>query len=46
MADPVEHEGLLRMANRDAALLLERDPKLESERGRAVRLLLRRRRPG
>ena len=29
------------MANRDAAHLLERDPKLESERGRAIRLLLR-----
>ncbi len=41
LADPVEHEGLLRMASRDAAVLLERDPRLESERGRAVRLLLR-----
>ena len=41
LADPVEHEGLLHMAARDAALLLERDPKLEGERGRAVRLLLR-----
>jgi ATP-dependent DNA helicase RecG len=41
LADPVEHEGLLRMANRDAAVLLERDPKLTSERGHAVRLLLR-----
>ena len=41
LADPVEHEGLLRMANRDAAHLLERDPKLESERGQAIRLLLR-----
>jgi ATP-dependent DNA helicase RecG len=41
LADPVEHEGLLRMASRDAALLLERDPKLEAPRGRAVRLLLR-----
>ena len=41
MADPVEHEGLLRMANRDAMHLLERDPKLESERGLAIRLLLR-----
>jgi ATP-dependent DNA helicase RecG len=37
----VEHEGLLRMASRDAAVLLERDPKLVSERGRAIRLLLR-----
>ncbi len=41
LADPVEHEGLLRMANRDAAVLLERDPKLTTERGRAIRLLLR-----
>jgi ATP-dependent DNA helicase RecG len=41
LADPVEHEGLLRMASRDAALLLERDPKLTTERGRAIRLLLR-----
>jgi ATP-dependent DNA helicase RecG len=41
LADPVEHEGLLRMASRDAAVLLERDPKLTSERGRAIRLLLR-----
>ena len=41
LADPVEHEGLLHMAHRDAALLLSRDPKLESERGRAVRVLLR-----
>jgi ATP-dependent DNA helicase RecG len=40
LADPVEHEGLLRMANRDAALLLERDPGLTSERGMAVRVLL------
>jgi len=41
LADPVEDEGLLHMANKDAALLLERDPKLEGERGRAVRTLLR-----
>jgi ATP-dependent DNA helicase RecG len=41
LADPVEHEGLLHMADRDAAVLLARDPKLESERGRAVRVLLR-----
>jgi ATP-dependent DNA helicase RecG len=41
LADPVEHEGLLRTANRDAAVLLERDPRLESARGGAVRLLLR-----
>ncbi|HVC62520.1 MAG TPA: ATP-dependent DNA helicase RecG [Acetobacteraceae bacterium] len=41
LADPVDHEGLLHMADRDAAVLLARDPKLESERGRAVRVLLR-----
>ena len=29
------------MAHRDAALLVQRDPRLESERGRAVRVLLR-----
>ena len=41
LADPVEHEGLLEMAHRDAAVLLLRDPGLTSERGRAVRWLLR-----
>jgi ATP-dependent DNA helicase RecG len=41
LADPIQHEGLLHMANRDAAALLQRDPKLTSERGRAVRVLLR-----
>jgi ATP-dependent DNA helicase RecG len=41
LADPVEHEPLLHMANRDAAVLLSRDPKLETERGQAIRVLLR-----
>ena len=41
LADPVEHEGLLDMAHRDAAVLLLRDPGLTSERGQAVRWLLR-----
>ncbi|MBN9560054.1 MAG: ATP-dependent DNA helicase RecG [Alphaproteobacteria bacterium] len=41
LAHPVEHEDLLHMANRDAALLLHRDPTLTSVRGRAVRVLLR-----
>jgi ATP-dependent DNA helicase RecG len=41
LADPVEHEGLLHMAHRDATLLLQKDPGLTSERGRAVRVLLR-----
>ncbi len=41
LADPVEHEGLLDMAHRDAAVLLSRDPGLTSERGQAIRWLLR-----
>ncbi len=41
LAHPVEHEGLLHMAHRDAALLLEKDPKLSGPRGLAVRILLR-----
>jgi ATP-dependent DNA helicase RecG len=41
LADPVEHEPLLHMAHQDAMVLLSRDPKLETERGRAVRVLLR-----
>ena len=41
LADPVEHEGLLDMAHRDAAVLLLRDPGLTSDRGQAVRWLLR-----
>jgi ATP-dependent DNA helicase RecG len=41
IADPVAHEHLLHIANRDAAVLLDRDPRLVSDRGRAVRLLLR-----
>jgi ATP-dependent DNA helicase RecG len=41
LAHPVEHEGLLLMADRDAALLLHRDPKLTEPRGLAVRRLLR-----
>jgi ATP-dependent DNA helicase RecG len=41
IADPVEDDGLIAMAARDAELLLQKDPKLASERGAAVRLLLR-----
>jgi ATP-dependent DNA helicase RecG len=41
LADPEQHERLLEIAHRDATLLLERDPRLETERGRAVRLLMR-----
>ncbi len=40
VADPIGDEKLLHMAARDAALLLERDAGLTSERGRAARLLL------
>ncbi len=40
LADAEKHEGLLPMARQDAVLLLQRDPRLESERGRAVRVLL------
>jgi ATP-dependent DNA helicase RecG len=40
LADPVDHEHLLHMAHRDAAVLLSRDPKLDTPRGRAIRLLL------
>jgi ATP-dependent DNA helicase RecG len=41
LADVIEHEGLLHMASRDAAVLLQNDPKLTSIRGRAIRVLLR-----
>ncbi len=40
LADPAEDEGLLHMADQDAELLVQKDPKLESKRGRAVRVLL------
>jgi ATP-dependent DNA helicase RecG len=40
LADPIEHEGLLHMAHRDAALLLEKDPGLKTPRGLAIRTLL------
>ena len=40
LADPEKHEGLLNMARQDAVLLLQRDPRLESERGAAVKILL------
>jgi len=41
LADPEQHERLIAIASRDAAVLLERDPRLESERGQALRLLMR-----
>jgi ATP-dependent DNA helicase RecG len=40
LADPEKHEALLNMARQDAVLLLQRDPRLESERGEAVKVLL------
>ncbi len=41
IADPIEDEGLLHMAGRDAELLLQKDPRLDkTERGRAARMLL------
>ena len=41
LADPEQHERLLEIAAKDAAVLLDRDPMLESGRGRAVRPLMR-----
>ncbi|HJS88037.1 MAG TPA: ATP-dependent DNA helicase RecG, partial [Acetobacteraceae bacterium] len=41
LADPIAHEGLLHMASRDAALLIEKDPTLTEPRGQAARVLLR-----
>jgi ATP-dependent DNA helicase RecG len=41
LADADVHEHLLHMAHRDAAVLLSRDPKLETVRGQAVRVLLK-----
>jgi ATP-dependent DNA helicase RecG len=41
LSDPEAQDGMLRMANQDAELLLQRDPSLTSERGMAARLLLR-----
>ena len=41
LSDPEAQDGMLRMANQDAAVLLDRDPRLESPRGLAARLLLR-----
>ena len=41
LVDSERHERLLEIAHQDAAVLLERDPRLESERGQAVRLLMR-----
>ncbi len=40
LADLEQHERLLQIANKDAAVLLEREPKLDGARGEGVRLLL------
>jgi ATP-dependent DNA helicase RecG len=40
LADPEQHERLVQIAARDAALILERHPKLEGERGSALKTLL------
>lgn len=40
LADPEAHEDLLAMARQDAVMLLQTDPKLERERGKAMRILL------
>lgn len=40
LAHPEQHEALLDLARKDAVLLLNRDPRLESERGAAVKVLL------
>jgi len=40
LADVESHSELLPMANQDATMLLERDPRLESSRGQAIRVLL------
>ena len=40
LADLATHEELVGLAHDDARLVLERDPLLESERGRALRVLL------
>ncbi|MCK8782862.1 ATP-dependent DNA helicase RecG [Roseomonas sp. NAR14] len=40
LADPQQDADLFAIAHKDAALLLEKDPPLESPRGRAARLLL------
>jgi ATP-dependent DNA helicase RecG len=40
IADPERQAGLMAIAQSDARALLEQDPRLESERGRAARVLL------
>jgi ATP-dependent DNA helicase RecG len=40
LADLAQHAALVALAHDDARLVLERDPRLDSERGRAPRILL------
>ena len=40
LADPAIHGPLLEIARKDARVALQRDPGLESDRGRALRILL------
>ncbi|RKK04922.1 ATP-dependent DNA helicase RecG [Pseudoroseomonas wenyumeiae] len=40
LVDPQRHGGLIKMAHKDAELLLQKDPGLSSPRGQAARLLL------
>ena len=40
LADPEESGELLTMARQDAVMTLQRDPRLEGERGKALRVLL------
>ena len=40
LADLSVHGGLLLAASKDAALMLQKDPNLQSERGQALRILL------
>jgi ATP-dependent DNA helicase RecG len=39
IADPVAHRDLLFAAAKDARMILQRDPKFEASRGRALRVL-------
>ena len=40
LADLEAHERLVQIASRDAAVILEREPQLEGERGNALKMLL------
>ncbi len=40
LADPDQHGRLIQIAARDAELILDRDPKLQADRGRCLRILL------